>query len=133
MNHDMSFEQRLARVDLTGVMAHVQRDTGLNDADIARAEDLYRKFLTLKGMDFTKPVVPPRLVDEVWHAHITFTRQYAADCELLFGEFLHHNPDVTDAEDLFNDTVAAYSSHFNVNLLAYGTTSREWMSAATCT
>lgn len=132
MNYDLSFEQRLARVDLRAVMAHVQADTGLSDADIARAEQLYRMFLTLKGMDFSKPVVPPRLVDEVWHAHITFTRQYAADCELLFGEFLHHNPGVDDAEEMFKDTVAAYSSHFNVNLLAYGTTPAEWMVAGPC-
>jgi hypothetical protein len=131
MNFDLSFEQRLARVDLRAVMAHVQADTGLSDADIERAEDLYRKFLTLKGMDFNKPVVPPRLVDEVWHAHITFTRQYAADCELLFGEFFHHNPS-DDAEDKFNSTVAAYAHHFNVNLLAYGTTAPEWLSAASC-
>lgn len=132
MNFDLSFEQRLARVDLRAVMAHVQADTGLSDADIERAEDLYRKFLTLHHELPNAPLVPPRLVDEVWHAHITFTRQYAADCELLFGEFMHHNPDVADADEMYKDTVVVYSNRFNVNLLAYGTTAPEWMTAGVC-
>lgn len=118
---DQSFEERLAKVDLRDVMVHVAEDTGLQGEDLARAEQLYRQFLTLKsrfpGMSF----VPPKLVDAVWHAHITFTRQYFADCDLLFGEYLHHNPDVATADVMFEDTtVPAYLSEFGVNLKAYG-------------
>lgn len=87
---DQTFAQRLARVDLTKVMKHVQSDTGMDDATLARAEDLYRKFLTLKGMFLDSSIVPPRLADIVWHAHITDTRQYMADCDILFGRYLHH-------------------------------------------
>lgn len=132
---DMSFEARLSRVDLTKVMAHVAADTGLGEADLLRAESLYRQFLTLiahKNADVS--YVPPRLVDAVWHAHITFTRQYMADCELLFGSYLHHNPglDDVDGEVLFGETVRAYAENFGVNLLAYGTTADEWMAMAEC-
>ena len=33
-----------------------------------------------------------QLLDEFWHQHIVDTRKYAADCELLFGKLLHHDP-----------------------------------------
>lgn len=120
---DTTFEQRLAKIDLTAVMKHVQQDTGLSAADLERAEDLYRKFLTLIGNFPGKSFVPPRLVDHVWHAHITFTRQYMADCELLFGRYLHHNP-ATEDEDMtplfHTNTIPAYQQQFGINLLAYG-------------
>jgi hypothetical protein len=31
-------------------------------------------------------------VDTFWHFHILDTVKYAADCERVFGYFLHHNP-----------------------------------------
>lgn len=130
--HDMTFAQRLARLDLTAVMQHVKADTGLADEDLARAEDLYRKYLTLIATYPGQSFVPPKLVDAVWHAHITFTRQYFADCDLLFGEYLHHTPELANAEDLFPATVAAYQSDFGVNLYAYGVQLEDLMSAARC-
>jgi hypothetical protein len=114
MNFDTNFESRLAAVDLTKVMQHVVDDHGLNAADAARAEDLYRKFLTLVHENPGVSLVPPRLVDLVWHAHITFTRQYMADCEALFGRYLHHNPSEADlTEDYVAGTVAQLASRFN--------------------
>jgi hypothetical protein len=118
---DTRFEDRLANIDLRAVMAHVAEDTGMEGADLARAEELYRQFLTLKGRYPDMTVVPPKLVDTVWHTHITFTRQYMADCEVLFGEYLHHTPDVAGAEGMFETiTVPAYQAEFGVNLKAYG-------------
>jgi hypothetical protein len=31
-------------------------------------------------------------VDTFWHYHILDTKKYAADCQLVFGYFLHHYP-----------------------------------------
>jgi hypothetical protein len=31
-------------------------------------------------------------VDTFWHYHILDTRKYAADCQAVFGQFLHHFP-----------------------------------------
>ncbi len=125
---DTSFESRLASVDLTAVMAHVATDTGLGGTDLARAELLYRQFLTLKARYPATQMVPPKLVDEVWHAHITFTRQYFLDCDLLFGEYLHHSPDLADSVSSFEQvTLPAYQAEFGVNLKAYGIAS-----AASC-
>lgn len=134
VHFDTTFEQRLAKINLEAVMQHVAEDTGLPAADLARAEDLYRKFLTLKANFPSTSFVPPRLVDHVWHAHITFTRQYMADCELLFGEYLHHNPaaegeDTTPAYEAI--TLPAYQREFGINLRAYGV-APELMMAASC-
>ena len=119
---DMSFAQRLARIDLSKVMAHVAEDTGLPAETLERAEVLYRQFLTLVAK-YGKGIVPPVLVDHVWHAHITFTRQYMADCDMLFGGYLHHDKQDDEAEttSLFNEgTVTKYQSEFGVNLYATG-------------
>ena len=129
---DMTFEQRLAKVDLTAVMAHVQEDTGMDAATLARAEDLYRKFLLLKGQDFDRMLVPPRIVDVVWHAHITFTRQYMSDCDMLFGEYLHHTPTDEDTTEAFETgTVALFEREFGISLYTYGL-SPQLMAASQC-
>lgn len=36
--------------------------------------------------------MPSKVVDDLWHAHIIFTREYAHFCEDAFGEMLHHTP-----------------------------------------
>lgn len=105
---DTSFEQRLASIDLTAVMAHVAEDHGITGADAARAEDLYRKFLTLVARHPGEFMVPPVVVDHVWHAHITFTRQYMADCDKLFGAYLHHTPSSEDLSEQFRTGTLAY-------------------------
>ena len=52
----------------------------------------YKKYLTLclENPDF--PVVPSSFVDKFWHFHILDTQKYAADCNEIFGTFLHHFP-----------------------------------------
>lgn len=52
----------------------------------------YRRFLTLMKKyphEATSPLVD---VDTFWHCHILDTMKYAADCEAVFGYFLHHFP-----------------------------------------
>jgi hypothetical protein len=57
-----------------------------------RVEQAYRRFLTLLAAHPGTQIAPTRDIDKFWHAHILDTRRYAADCERIFGEFLHHNP-----------------------------------------
>ena len=59
---------------------------------IDEAERLYRRFLALNLLHPGEDLVPNQLLDEFWHQHIVDTRKYAADCELLFGKLLHHDP-----------------------------------------
>jgi hypothetical protein len=58
----------------------------------AAVETEYRRFLYLMKAfpeEHTSPAVD---VDTFWHHHILDTVKYAADCEELFGYFLHHFP-----------------------------------------
>lgn len=59
---------------------------------ITAAEKDYRNFLVLHALHRNVDLVPTELIDEYWHQHILDTRKYAEDCQILFGEFLHHDP-----------------------------------------
>ncbi|MFN3181083.1 MAG: glycine-rich domain-containing protein [Nannocystaceae bacterium] len=63
-----------------------------------QAELAYRRFLQLRSLYPTCSLVPTRDIDEMWHGHILDTRAYAADCDRLFGGFMHHCP-AWDGED----------------------------------
>src|SRR5687768_16254485 len=51
----------------------------------------YRKFMTLAVLRDDLDMFSGE-VDEVWHAHILFTRQYAEFCQAVNGKFIHHDP-----------------------------------------
>ena len=73
--------------------------------DAAVAE--YRKWLVLIALNkFGKLGMCSADVDKVWHAHILFTRKYAADCEALCGRFIHHQP-TSEEEKLKRDRTSA--------------------------
>lgn len=116
---DQTFAQRLARVDLTKVMARVAAETDLAEAELARAETLYRQFLSLHNSYPEAMLVPPAIVDYVWHAHIEHTRQYMADCDMLFGHYLHHEPqdEAVTADQYESFTIPAYQKEFGESLL----------------
>jgi hypothetical protein len=57
-----------------------------------RIELAYRRFLVLRARFPQAQIAPTRDIDAFWHAHILDTRKYAADCERIFGEFVHHYP-----------------------------------------
>jgi hypothetical protein len=90
----------------------------------------YLDFLELKaavqdwapqGLEYGCRLSPPPLIDEVWHLHILDTQRYQPDCEHLFGQMIHHDPNGARV-DRGNDkiwkrarierTVAAYKSRF---------------------
>jgi hypothetical protein len=64
---------------------------GWDRETVERLDREYRRFLFLT---VTRPesIVPSKEVDAFWHAHILDTQKYAADCEHMFGFFVHHFP-----------------------------------------
>ncbi|WP_300751946.1 hypothetical protein [Janthinobacterium sp.] len=52
----------------------------------------YRRFLILMKQFPREETAPLMDVDTFWHYHILDTLKYAADCEQVFGYFLHHFP-----------------------------------------
>ena len=61
--------------------------------------DEYRRFLHL-AVTAPHPVTPSNVVDEVWHTHLMFTRDYWLRFKPLLPAPLHHEPgDGTPASD----------------------------------
>ena len=52
----------------------------------------YRRFLILMKQFPQEETAPLMDVDTFWHYHILDTLKYAADCDQVFGYFLHHFP-----------------------------------------
>jgi hypothetical protein len=52
----------------------------------------YRRFLHLMHAFPDEAASPTKAVDTFWHYHILDTQKYAADCDAVFGCFMHHNP-----------------------------------------
>jgi hypothetical protein len=52
----------------------------------------YKNFLILAKKHFPKFLVPTKYIDEFWHNHILYTKNYFEDCKNIFGHYLHHEP-----------------------------------------
>lgn len=52
----------------------------------------YLMFLAFKALHPDLEIVPSEDIDRVWHTHILDTQKYAANCQQVFGKFLHHFP-----------------------------------------
>ena len=65
---------------------------GWSSEHIERMAVAYKRFLILLARHPNVTIAPTRDIDTVWHTHILDTRKYAADCQRIFGEFLHHYP-----------------------------------------
>ncbi|MFZ2619624.1 MAG: hypothetical protein WAX89_02015 [Alphaproteobacteria bacterium] len=119
---DTAFATKLAAMDLTSVIARVKDHTGMTDADIAKAEDLYRKFLQLAHHYRGKQrLVPPALADVIWDAHVTDTKKYMADCYAVFGDMFHHDPSFYQTPEYTpakRRTVDLYQQHYGYDLPA---------------
>jgi hypothetical protein len=65
---------------------------GWTSEHVDRIERAYRRYLVLLAKYPQQQIAPTRDIDAFWHAHILDTRKYAADCERVFGAFVHHYP-----------------------------------------
>lgn len=97
----------------------------MSDEEIKMAINRYRKFLTLKIRYPKVNLVPTEDIDLVWHTHILDTENYAADCENLFGRFLHHKPyfgefseeSQDDMGNFYNETSDLWEKEFGEKLV----------------
>jgi hypothetical protein len=73
-------EERLARKGLVPV------------GQLASAILEFKRYMALVGFGYRGLGMLSPNVDEVWHAFILFTREYADFCQSAFGIFVHHIP-----------------------------------------
>ncbi|HEY0063275.1 MAG TPA: glycine-rich domain-containing protein-like [Telluria sp.] len=87
--------QAIAALDLEPIkmkLMHVASGEGWSQARADAMEIEYRRFLYLMHAFPNEETAPTVDVDTFWHYHILDTAKYAADCEQVFGYFLHHYP-----------------------------------------
>lgn len=95
--------------------------SGWKSEKVMVVESLYKEWLTLHKVYGDKfALAPSKALDEYWHYHILDTKKYMADCEQIFGYYLHHYPyfgltEVEPAQDLeqgFLLTQTLFKKHF---------------------
>lgn len=102
----LSFEARLAR------------ENGWTPAHAARVMEEYRRFCFLAATG-DRPVTPSDAVDQAWHLHLTYSRDYwERFCPDVLGRPLHHGPTAGGAAEerrffaQYADTLARYEQAF---------------------
>lgn len=78
----------------------------------------YKNFLFLFKKYPQESLVPTREIDEFWHNHILYTKNYLHDCMNIYGYYLHHEPAVPGENpeilvSLYQKTKKYYLQEFN--------------------
>lgn len=80
----------------------------------------YKKFVLL-GVTSDFAVTPSKVIDQVWHEHILFSRAYREFCRDVLERDFDHNPELVASDQQtdtfkaqFDATIAAYEREFGV-------------------
>jgi hypothetical protein len=85
--------RRINNIDLADVRARAIVHERWTTAQATLGEKWYRGYLWLVYIHGGRPVYGiVAESDEMWHAHILFTKRYRADSQRLFGKYLDHTP-----------------------------------------
>ncbi len=81
-----------------GFVARLARENGWSVSHSERVFDEYRRFLYL-AVRSGHPVTPSDAVDQVWHLHLAYSRDYWEHLCPLLGAPLHHGPTEGGADE----------------------------------
>ena len=110
--------------DIAYKLMYPDSGQGWTKEQTERAIANYLRFLAFKHQYPNVEIVPSEEIDKVWHTHILDTLKYAADCQAVFGRFIHHFPyfgirgksDRQNLEAAFVRTQAIFKEYFGVSL-----------------
>lgn len=116
----------IAALDLAPIKFKATRQEdgyGWSPEQADHMEREYKRYLMLHARYPGLTLAPDQNVDRFWHLHILDTRKYAADCEAVFGYFLHHYPylglrgadDAKALDAAFAMTQALYAKEFGAD------------------
>lgn len=112
------------RVDLSPINRKLRHDDPetWTDETLADAEQKYRRFLVLNLLHPHTTLSVDQALDDYWHQHILDTRKYAADCALVFGYFLHHDPyfGLDEQSDEWLENIALFAATQDLYEQAFG-------------
>ncbi|MCW3110842.1 MAG: hypothetical protein JWQ09_5348 [Segetibacter sp.] len=99
----------------------IARKSGWTKMFALNALSEYKKFVYL-GVVSDFPVTPSKIIDQVWHEHLLFSKAYRQFCTDVIDYTFDHNPELipmTDQTGNFNlqylDTVALYKMEFGID------------------
>jgi hypothetical protein len=96
----LSQEAYIKNLDLAYLEKRLIDKQAWSSKDTKDAIRRYKNFLLLVLRYPNLVLAPASDIDEVWHNHILFTREYTRDCQIIFGDYLHHAPaQNTDLEE----------------------------------
>ena len=111
--------------------ARLAREQGWTRVQADAAIEEYRRFCLLATVE-PQPMTPSDAVDQVWHLHLQYTRDYwNVFCPDVLGCALHHGPtrggaiEATRYVDQYADTLAAYQRRFGAPPEAWWPDTRE--------
>lgn len=98
--------------------ARLARENRWDEAHAERVIGEYRRFCYL-AVTAGHPVTPSDAVDQAWHLHLTYSRDYwQTFCPVVLGADLHHGPTAGGPAEReryyrqYADTLAAYEAAF---------------------
>lgn len=116
--------QRIARYEIgppeaaLSFSARLARENGWSAAMAERVIAEYRRFVFL-AVTGHAPATPSDAVDQAWHLHLTYSRDYWEHfCPNVLGRPLHHGPTAGGGEEhrryyrQYADTLARYEAAF---------------------
>ena len=110
------FDDPAARLTFT---ARLARENGWTIGRAVRVVDEYRRVAFL-ALTAGHAVTPSEDVDQAWHLHLAYTRDYwQTFCRDVLGEPLHHGPtrggraEADRYDDQYRQTLAAYAAAFD--------------------
>jgi hypothetical protein len=91
--NDRELKYRIESIDLEPIIQRMIKIHKWSRKHAIQASHQYKNFLFLKQKYGSQYSLPPSVdIDEFWHNHILHTAKYSSDCEILFGDYLHHHP-----------------------------------------
>lgn len=98
---DSEIKVLISSIDLSPVIKRMVKIHHWTQQEALLSADQYKNFLFLKKKYGNKYSLPPSIdIDEIWHNHILNTKKYAEDCNIIFGEYLHHTPHHGENEEI---------------------------------
>ncbi len=96
------------------------KEQNWSNAFTLKAINEYKKFMYLCCISPTG-ASPSKIVDEVWHLHLTYTKNYWEDfCGIVLHKKIHHNPsngsigDYNKYQNLEKSTMLLYEKEFEL-------------------
>jgi hypothetical protein len=102
-----------------GFAAKIAHKRGWQMRFAVRAIHEYKRFVFL-AVTSREPLTPPKVIDEVWHQHIQFTRAYREFCEHVLGRPFDHYPELAPFSEMTAQYVAQYRATLDLYQREFG-------------